>query len=634
MAHTPTTPLLNGINSPNDLKKLKLSELPYLCAEIREFLLYALSKNPGHLAAGLGVVELTVALHYVFDAPSDKIVWDVGHQAYPHKLLTGRRNVFDSLRKWGGISGFTHPEESEYDAFISGHASNAISAALGIAVANQLQHKKSSVVAVVGDGSMTGGLVYEGLNNACDHPNNLLIVLNDNNMAIDPSTGAMSKYLMGMLTSKAYNTMRYIGYKGLKDLRLMNEKRRKGLLKFNNSLKALINNETNLFEGFSIRYFGPTDGHDVISLVRTLKDIKDFEGPKLLHIRTLKGKGYLPAEREAIVWHAPGKFNVATGEIQKEEENLPDKYQDVFGHTLVELADMDAKVVGITPAMPTGCSMTYMMKKYPERTFDVGIAEAHAVTFSAGLAMQGLVPFCNIYSSFMQRAYDQVIHDTAMQKAPVVFCLDRGGLVGEDGMTHQGVYDIAYLRCVPGLTLMSPLNEKELRDMMHTAYQQVAQGPMVIRYPRGRGEGVDWHGDVTPIPIGKAEVLRTGEKVVFLTYGPVGNLALQAAQILEDEGYSVGVVNLRFAMPLDTALLLELPQQYTHVITVEDGALSGGVGSAILEYYSDNAVSVQVHRIGIPDLFVKHGSVALQRELVGLTTPHLAEKARELLTQQ
>lgn len=629
MSHEISTPLLDHIDSPADIKQLETAQLPALCQEIRSFLLDELSRNPGHLAAGLGVVELTVAIHYVFDAPHDKIVWDVGHQAYPHKVLTGRKKLFHTLRKWEGLSGFTHPSESEYDPFISGHASNAISAALGLAVAKRLQKKTDKVVAVVGDGSMSGGLVFEGLNNASTSPNNLLIILNDNNMSIDPSSGALGRYLTDIITSKTYNKLRYQSYLQLKKLNLIDEKRRLGLLRFNNSLKALLNDQRNLFEGFSIRYFGPVDGHDVEGLVGILKDIKDFDGPKLLHVRTIKGKGYLPAEKEAIVWHAPGRFDVSTGKIldRKSSESLPDKYQDVFGHTLVELAERDERVVGVTPAMPTGCSMTFLMKRFPERSFDVGIAEAHAVTFSSGLAREGLIPFCNIYSSFMQRAYDQVIHDTAMQSSPVVFCLDRGGLVGEDGMTHQGVYDIAYMRCIPGLRLMSPMDERELRNMMYTAYKQVSSGPIVIRYPRGRGVGADWHQEMCEIPMGKSRVLREGKGVVFLSYGPVGNIVCEAVRMLEEEGFDPGHIDLRFVHPLDTQTLGSLSERYNYVITVEDGVLAGGVGSAVLEYLSDNQIELAVQRIGVPDEYVKQGPVEVQYQYVGLTSAHMVDVA-------
>ncbi|WP_278833147.1 1-deoxy-D-xylulose-5-phosphate synthase [Porphyromonas cangingivalis] len=624
---------LYHINSPKDLKQLKEEQLPELCAEIRTFLLDELSRNPGHLGAGLGVVELTVALHYVFDLPDDKLVWDVGHQAYPHKILTGRRDNFHTLRKWGGLSGFTHPAESEYDAFVAGHASNSISAALGLAVADRLAGKDNQVVAVIGDGAMTGGLAFEGLNNACTHPNNLLIVLNDNNMSIDESTGALSRYLVDIITSKTYNKVRHEGYKTLKNLNLIDEKRRSSILRFNNSLKALLSDRHNLFEGFSIRYIGPVDGHDIQGLVRVLRDIKDFDGPKLLHIQTVKGKGYAPAEESAVVWHAPGCFDVETGQI-KAKVPLPDdpmKFQDVFGHTLVELADMDERVVGVTPAMPSGCSMTYLMKKYPDRSFDVGIAEGHAVTFSAGMALQGAIPFCNVYSSFMQRGYDQVIHDAAMQSAPVIFCLDRGGLVGEDGMTHHGVYDIPYLRCIPGLTLMSPYDEEELRMMMYTAYKHHEEGPFVIRYPRGTGSCPHWRTEFRELPLGKAEIKRQGSDIVFVSYGPLGSEVSKVVSNLVEKGYDPGHVNLRFVKPLDEELLLGLTKTYKHVITIEDGALMGGMGSAVLELFSTHGAIVPVTRWGIPDTFVKQGRVDIQHEHCGLDIRSMETKALEIL---
>lgn len=624
---------LHDINSPQDLKRLSIDELPQLCAEIRTFLLDELSRNPGHLGAGLGVVELTVALHYVFDLPDDKLVWDVGHQAYPHKILTGRRDSFHTLRKWGGLSGFTHPDESEYDAFVAGHASNSISAALGLAVADKLHGKDNQVVAVIGDGAMTGGLAFEGLNNACTHPNNLLIVLNDNNMAIDESTGALSKYLVDIITSKTYNKMRYEGYKTLKNLNLIDEKRRSSILRFNNSLKALLCDRHNLFEGFSIRYIGPVDGHDVKGLVKKLRDIKDFDGPKLLHIQTTKGKGYAPAEESAVVWHAPGCFDIKTGEIKSKAASPEDltKFQDVFGLTLIELADMDSRIVGVTPAMPSGCSMTYMMKKYPDRSFDVGIAEGHAVTFSAGLALQGAIPFCNIYSSFMQRGYDQVIHDAAMQSAPVIFCLDRAGLVGEDGMTHQGLYDISYFRCIPGLTIMSPYDEEELRMMMYTAYKHHEEGPYIIRYPRGTGSCVQWRKEFREIPLGKSHTRRAGSDIAFVSYGPIGSLVSEVVERLVSRGFDPGHIDLRFVKPLDLETLLSLPNKYRHIITIEDGALMGGVGSAVLECYNDHGLMPTLSRWGVPDEYVKQGRVDIQRKHCGLDTETMEQEALRVL---
>lgn len=625
--------LLDNINSPSDLKKLSVEQLPQLCDEIREFMLQVLSDVPGHLGANLGVVELTVALHYVFDLPHDQIVWDVGHQAYIHKILTGRKGDFATLRQWGGISGFTHPFESKYDAFVAGHASNSISAALGISVANQMSGKDNNVIAVIGDGAMTGGLAFEGLNNASSQPNNLLIILNDNHISIDPSTGGLSKYLVKIITSKEYNDLRHKGYKGLKKMKIINERRRNNLLRFNNSLKALINDETNLFEGFSIRYFGPIDGHNVESLIERLEIIKHFKGPKLLHVKTTKGKGYKPAEDSAVLWHAPGKFDVNTGEriTIKEVPDKPLKYQEIFGQTLLELAEKDERIVGITPAMVSGSSFGYMQEKYPERVFDVGIAEAHAVTFSAGLAVNGMIPFCNIYSSFLQRGYDQVIHDVAMQKAPIILCLDRSGLVGEDGATHQGAYDIAYLRTIPNLKIMSPINERELRQMMYTAYMHHEEGPFVIRFPRGLGSCPQWHVPFSEIDLGKSEMLKVGDDLIFVSYGSVGYTVGKAIDKLVLKGYNPGHLNLRFVKPLDTEALDEIAQRYKYIITVEDGSLAGGVGSALLEYYSDQGKHIDITRIGIPDAFIKHGRVEIQHAYVGLDVDSIANKAIELL---
>lgn len=624
--------LLDKINSPKDVKQLSIQELPTLCEEIRGFLLESLSKVPGHLGANFGVVEFTVALHYVFDLPNDEIVWDVGHQSYVHKILTGRRKDFGNLRQWGGISGFTHPNESEYDSFVSGHASNAISAALGIAVGSKLQNLNKSVIAVIGDGAMTGGLAFEGLNNASSQPNDLLIVLNDNHIGIDPITGGLSKYLVKVSTSKVYNDIRHKGYQGLKRLKLIDERRKRNLTRFNNSLKALINDDKNLFEGFSIRYFGPTDGHDVVELVSTLRSIKDFEGPKLLHIKTVKGKGYAPAEESAVVWHAPGLFDPVTGKLKVTPE-LPDsplKYQEIFGKTLLELAELDPKVVGVTPAMISGSSFNFMQERYPNRVFDVGIAEGHAVTFSAGLARKGMIPFCNIYSSFLQRGYDQVIHDVAMQAAPVILCLDRAGLVGEDGMTHHGVYDIAYLRTVPGLTIMSPIDESELRLMMYTAYKHHSEGPFVIRFPRGKGTCGDWHVPFEELPLGKSQVLREGEKVVFVSYGPIGSTVATAIDGLKGEGYNPGHINLRFVKPLDGEILQRIACEYQHIITIEDGSIAGGVGSALLEYYSDHHLSIPLTRIGVSDHFVKQGAVSLQHAYEGMDAESIINKAKEV----
>ena len=611
--------LLESIDSPDDLRRLPQEALPEVCAELRQYIIDVLSENPGHLGASLGTVELTVALHYVFRTPYDRIVWDVGHQAYGHKILTGRREAFHTLRKMGGISGFPNPKESEYDAFIAGHASNSISAAMGISVASALKKEDDRhVIAVIGDGAMTGGLAYEGLNNASANPNNLLIILNDNNMAIDHNVGGLSQYLVDITTSQAYNKMRYDVYRGLRKMKLIDENRRENILRFNNSLKALLTQQHNLFEGFSIRYFGPIDGHDVGYLIKVLNDIKDLTGPKLLHIKTKKGKGFKPAEESATEWHAPGRFNKETGERLVEHNlNAPQLYQDVFGHTLVELAEKDPRIVGVTPAMPTGCSMTFLMKAFPERAFDVGIAEGHAVTFSAGLAKEGMIPFCNIYSSFMQRGYDMVIHDVALQNLHVIMCLDRAGLVGEDGATHHGVFDFAYMRPIPNLTIASPLNECDLRNLMYTAY--VAQdGPFVIRYPRGKGEKTDWRTPLEVLPIGKGRKLRDGKDLAVLSIGPIGNEVAKAIDRAEAEGRSVAHYDMIYLKPLDEALLHEIGQAYSRIITVENGVVRGGFGSAVLEFMADNSYTPRVERIGVPDRFIEQGSIPELYKLCGM----------------
>ena len=611
--------LLESIDSPADLRRLPQEALPEVCAELRQYIIDVLSENPGHLGASLGTVELTVALHYVFRTPYDRIVWDVGHQAYGHKILTGRREAFHTLRKMGGISGFPNPKESEYDAFIAGHASNSISAAMGISVASALKKEDDRhVIAVIGDGAMTGGLAYEGLNNASANPNNLLIILNDNNMAIDHNVGGLSQYLVDITTSQAYNKMRYDVYRGLRKMKLIDENRRENILRFNNSLKALLTQQHNLFEGFSIRYFGPIDGHDVGYLIKVLNDIKDLKGPKLLHIKTKKGKGFKPAEESATEWHAPGRFNKETGERLVEHNlNAPQLYQDVFGHTLVELAEKDPRIVGVTPAMPTGCSMTFLMKAFPERAFDVGIAEGHAVTFSAGLAKEGMIPFCNIYSSFMQRGYDMVIHDVALQNLHVIMCLDRAGLVGEDGATHHGVFDFAYMRPIPNLTIASPLNECDLRNLMYTAY--VAQdGPFVIRYPRGKGEKTDWRTPLEVLPIGKGRKLREGKDLAVLSIGPIGNEVAKAIDRAEAEGRSVAHYDMIYLKPLDEALLHEIGQAYSRIITVENGVVRGGFGSAVLEFMADNGYTPRVERIGVPDRFIEQGSIPELYKLCGM----------------
>ncbi len=601
--------LLPGIDQPEDLRKLSASQLPEVCQELRQKIIDELSCNPGHFASSLGVIELTVALHYVFNTPYDRIVWDVGHQAYGHKILTGRRDQFRTNRKLNGIRPFPSPEESEYDTFTCGHASNSISAALGMAVAAKKHGEdKRHVVAVIGDGSMSGGLAFEGLNNVSSTPNNLLIILNDNNMAIDRSVGGMKQYLLNLQTSAGYNRFRYNVSKFLSKWGLWNDEGRKRWIRFNNSLKSLLAQQQNVFEGMNIRYFGPIDGHDVNNLAKVLKDIKDMEGPKLLHIHTTKGKGFAPAEKAATEWHAPGKFDKETGErLVTDDEGLPPLFQDVFGETLLELAKENEKIVGVTPAMPSGCSMNILMRAMPDRGFDVGIAEGHAVTFSGGMAKDGLLPFCNIYSSFMQRAYDNVIHDVAIQRLNVVFCLDRAGLVGQDGPTHHGAFDLAYMRSIPNLTVASPMNEHELRRLMYTA-QLPDQGPFVIRYPRGRGVLPDWKCPLEAIEIGKGRLLKAGKDIAVLSLGPIGNTAIQAIATAEEKsGRSIAHYDLRFLKPLDENLLHEVGKNFQKIVTIEDGVLKGGMGSAILEFMADNGYTPIVKRIGIPDKFVQHG---------------------------
>ena len=624
--------ILNKIDSPADLRLLPSGKLEQVCAELRQYIIDVLSENPGHLGASLGTVELTVALHYVFNTPVDRLLWDVGHQAYGHKILTGRRDAFHSLRKYKGISGFPNPNESEYDAFIAGHASNSISAALGMSVASLIKGEdQRHVVAVIGDGAMTGGLAFEALNNASTDPNNLLIVLNDNNMAIDHSVGGLSEYLVNITTSQTYNKMRYDVYRGLRKLNLISEDSRGSILRFNNSLKALITQQHNLFEGFSIRYFGPVDGHDVNYMVKVLNDIKDMKGPKLLHIRTVKGKGFKPAEESATEWHAPGKFNKETGQrIIAPSTVEPPLFQDVFGHTLVELASKDERIVGVTPAMPTGCSMTYMMKEFPSRAFDVGIAEAHSVTFSAGMAKEGLIPFCNVYSSFMQRAYDQLIHDLALQKLHVVLCLDRGGLVGEDGATHHGVFDLAYMRPIPNLVIASPMNEHYLRNLMFTGYKY--DGPFVIRYPRGKGVLVDWKNEMTLMPVGKGRKLTDGTDVAILSIGASGNDVSKAIELVSAEGLSVAHYDMIYLKPIDEDLLHEVGKNFSKIITVENGVIQGGLGSAVLEFMSDNGYYPRIKRIGIPDKFIEHGSVPELNKLCGIDVESIAACIRNLVS--
>ena len=590
--------LLDQISSPDDLRRLSVAQLPELCAELRRDIVDELSVNPGHLASSLGVVELTVALHYVFNTPYDRIVWDVGHQAYGHKILTGRKDTFCTNRKLHGIRPFPTPMESEYDTFTCGHASNSISAALGMAVAaRKTGHDDRHVVAVIGDGAMSGGLAFEGLNNVSSSPNDLLIVLNDNDMSIDRAVGGMEKYLINLDTNATYNRLRDKASKWLHSMGYLNDDRRKGIIRLNNALKSALSHQQNVFEGMNIRYFGPFDGNDVSETVRILEQLKNMRGPKLLHLHTVKGKGYEPAEREATVWHAPGKFDPETGErIPDTADPYPLKYQEVFGRTLLELAETNPNIVGVTPAMPTGCSMDIMMHAMPDRVFDVGIAEGHAATFAAGMAKDGLMPFCNIYSAFAQRAYDNIIHDAAILNLPVVFCLDRAGLVGEDGPTHHGVFDIVALRPVPNLTLCSPMDECELRRMMYTA-QLPGMGTVVIRYPRGKGvKRDDWHCELEAIPVGKARQVSDGSDVAVLSYGPLGNDVQTVISQLREEGNSLSVAHydMRFCKPLDTEVLESVSQCFSRIVTVEDGQLAGGFGSAVLEWLSDNGKTTTV----------------------------------------
>lgn len=613
--------LLDHISSPDDLRRLSITQLPELCAELRRDIVDELSVNPGHLASSLGVVELTVALHYVFSTPYDRIVWDVGHQAYGHKILTGRKDTFCTNRKLHGIRPFPTPMESEYDTFTCGHASNSISAALGMAVAaRKTGHDDRHVVAVIGDGAMSGGLAFEGLNNVSSSPNDLLIVLNDNDMSIDRAVGGMEKYLLNLDTNATYNRLRDKASKWLHSMGYLNDDRRKGIIRLNNALKSALSHQQNVFEGMNIRYFGPFDGNDVCETVRILEQLKNMRGPKLLHLHTVKGKGYEPAEREATIWHAPGKFDPETGErILDTADPYPLKYQEVFGRTLLELAQANPNIVGVTPAMPTGCSMDIMMHAMPDRVFDVGIAEGHAATFAAGMAKDGLIPFCNIYSAFAQRAYDNIIHDAAILNLPVVFCFDRAGLVGEDGPTHHGVFDIAALRPVPNLTLCSPMDECELRRMMYTA-QLPDMGTVVIRYPRGKGvKRDDWHCELEAIPIGKARQISDGSDVAVLSYGPIGNDVQTAISQLAAEGSSLSVAHydMRFCKPLDTEVLESVSQRFSRIVTIEDGQLAGGFGSAVLEWLSDNGKTTRVRRIGLPDRFIEHGTVNELRHIAG-----------------
>ena len=624
--------LLTQIQYPSDLRKLQVEQLPEVCRELREDIVQELSVNPGHLASSLGVVELTVALHYVFDTPEDRIVWDVGHQAYGHKILTGRREQFCTNRKLGGIRPFPSPEESEYDTFVCGHASNSISAALGMAVAARSEQKKHHVVAVIGDGAMSGGLAFEGLNNVSSTPNDMLIILNDNNMSIDRAVGGMQEYLLSLSTNETYNALRFKASRWLHKYGLMSDERRKGLIRLSNAIKSAISHQQNMFEGMDIRYFGPFDGHNIKELVRILRQLKQMRGPKLLHLHTQKGHGYAPAEKDVTVWHAPGMFDAETGErLVKDNSNKPPRFQDVFGETLLELARQNQRIVGVTPAMPTGCSMNIMMKEMPERTFDVGIAEGHAVTFSGGMAKDGLQPFCNIYSAFAQRAYDNIIHDVALLNLNVVLCLDRAGLVGEDGPTHHGVFDMAALRAVPNLTIASPMDECELRRLMFTA-QLPDKGPFVIRYPRGRGSVVDWRCPFEEIPVGKGRQLCDGSDVAVVTIGPIG---VQAAEAIDELGALTAKVahyDLRFLKPLDEEMLHEVGKKFKKIVTIEDGVRKGGMGTAVMEWMNDHGYHPAVQRLGIPDHFVEHGTVEELRRIVGIDKESIKNAISQQLT--
>ena len=625
-------PLLSQINTPDDLRKLDKAQLQQVCHELRQFIIDCVSVHGGHFGASLGVVELTVALHYVFNTPDDQLVWDVGHQAYGHKILTGRRKIFHTNRKYGGLSGFPKRSESEYDAFGVGHSSTSISAALGMAIASRLkgeEHRQH--VAIIGDGAMTAGLPFEALNHAGVSNANLLVILNDNNMSIDPNVGALKEYLTDITTSHSWNRLRDDVWKFLGKLPYPDFQRDMAS-KLEASIKGMISSSSNLFEALGLRYFGPIDGHNILKLSEILEDLKDIPGPKLLHIKTVKGKGYDLAEKDQTLWHAPGTFDKITGKINKRLVTVPEppKYQDVFGHTIIELAEQNPKIMGITPAMPSGCSLKYMMEAMPDRALDVGIAEQHAVTVSAGLATQGMRVFCNIYSSFMQRAYDMVIHDVAIQKLPVVFCLDRAGLVGDDGPTHHGCYDIAYMRCIPNMIVSAPMNEAELRNLMYTAQHDETELPFVIRYPRGQGVMPEWRTPMEKIAIGTGRLIREGEDVAILTLGHPGNFAVQACRDLVTEGLTPAHYDLRFAKPLDEAMLHDIASRFSKIVTVEDGTVVGGFGSAVLEFLNANGYQVQVKILGIPDRIVEHGKPEELHRECGYDAQAITEAVREM----
>jgi 1-deoxy-D-xylulose-5-phosphate synthase len=605
--------ILQQVTYPSDIKKLSIDELNQLCSELREFIIDEVSANPGHFGASLGVVELTVALHHVFNTPEDVLIWDVGHQAYGHKILTGRKDVFHTNRKYKGISGFPRMSESEYDSFGTGHASTSISAALGIAVADGLKGVRRNVIAVIGDGSLTGGMAFEGLNNAGIAKTDILVILNDNNIAIDPNTGALKEYMVDITTSRTYNRMKNEIWQLLGKINKIAPHARDYAQKLENGLKSILLRQSNLFESLNFRYFGPVDGHDLFHLVKILSDLKQIRGPKVLHVLTKKGKGFLKAEQNQTTFHAPGKFDRKTGKLIKtpSKKSEPPLYQDVFGHTLLELARLNESIVGITPAMPSGCSMKIMMDILPDRIFDVGIAEQHAVTFSAGLATQGMIPFCNIYSSFLQRAYDQIIHDVAIQKLPVILCLDRSGLVGQDGPTHHGVFDLAYLRSIPGIIISAPMNEVELRNLMYTA-QLAKRGPFAIRYPRGRGVFTEWRKPFEEIPIGKSRVISRGKDIAILSIGHTGNFVVEANERLKAENIDVEHIDMRFVKPLDEECLHTIFKSFRQIITIEDGTIVGGFGSAVLEFMNENGYQSNVKRLGVPDHFIEQGT---QQEL-------------------
>ena len=627
-------PLLSKIDSPADLKKLDVEQLPTVCDELRKFIVHELSENPGHFASSMGAVEIVVALHYVFNTPDDRLVWDVGHQAYAHKILTGRRDCFSTNRKMGGLSGFPNPGESEYDTFQAGHASNSISAALGMSIASELQaNPDRRVVAVIGDASISGGLAFEGINNASIHKNNLLIVLNDNDMSIDRPVGALGEYMTKLSTSKGYNDFRYKTYQFMRKHHIIGDSGKGVVLRFNNAMKSLLTGQQNIFEGLNIRYFGPFDGHDVKKLVKTFRDIKDMTGPKLIHLHTVKGKGYEPAEKDPTTWHAPGKFDEDTGErIKGSSSGKPLKYQDVFGKTLVELAKDNEKIIAITAAMPSGTSVSMMQKAYPKRTFDVGISEGHAVTFAGGLAREGLQPFVAIYSAFLQRAYDSIINDVSIAHLPVTFCLDRAGLVGEDGVTHHGLFDLAFMRAIPGMTVSAPMDEHTLRNLMFTA-QKLNDGPFSIRYPRGTGRMVDWQNKPVDQPVGKGRKLHDGKDVAILSIGTIGTNVADACRSLHEQGIEVAHYDMIYLKPIDEDILQEVADSYSKIITVEEGVTKGGLGSAVAEWMTERGKSVQIVRMGVDDTFVDQGTVKQLHELCHLDAVSIEEQVKQLLNK-